>query len=120
MCEPNINSKLAMLHQEQVVRDYYDRIFPPVTKYLVVRQSGRRHSPKPGTIVYECILMDLKVSSLDKHRYHAPYGYFTHHPQGDYPFFTLPMSYVRRIGAKRSSLIPKPRHANGVPIYYPQ
>jgi hypothetical protein len=71
----------------------------PITpaKFRVLKQSKLERKAKPGTIIYGftgphtygIVSLDNKVTGI-KH------GAFTLKPDGDYPFFTMPLSDVEK------------------------
>jgi hypothetical protein len=66
-------------------------------KFRVFKQSKLEKKAKPGTIIYGCLHYDYGCAKDDKRATGIPHGSFTLKSDGDYPFFTMPMTDVERI-----------------------
>jgi len=71
----------------------------PITpaKFRVLKQSKLEKKAKPGTIIYGCIQPTHGLANQDKRATGIPHGSFTLKSDGDYPFFTMPMTDVERL-----------------------
>lgn len=66
-------------------------------KYRVLKQSKLEKKAIPGKTIYACIEYDYGITNRDNRTRGVPHGCFTLKKDGDYPFFTMPMSDVRQI-----------------------
>jgi hypothetical protein len=67
------------------------------TKYRVLKQSKIEKRAKPGTTIYACLRHDYGVARLDTRMLGIKHASFTLDPNGNYPFFTMPLGDVELI-----------------------
>ena len=70
-------------------------------KFRVLKQSKLEKKAKPGTIIYGCIQYGYGLAKLDTKVTGIPHASFTLKANGDYPFFTMPITDVREIKPRR-------------------
>jgi hypothetical protein len=65
--------------------------------YKVLKNSKLEPKATVGTTIYECAMCDYGVASDDSRILGVEHRSFTLKANGDYPFFTMPLSDVERI-----------------------
>jgi hypothetical protein len=71
----------------------------PITsaKYRALKQSKLEKKANPGTIIYACEMPDYGCASLASKQHGIKHRSFTLKPDGDYPFFTMPLCDVEPV-----------------------
>lgn len=66
-------------------------------KYKVLKDSKIEPKATVGTTIYDCRSHDYGLASGDTRMTGIEHASFTLDPDGDYPFFTMPVSDVKEI-----------------------
>jgi hypothetical protein len=69
--------------------------------FIMRRDSVLEPRAKKGTTVYECSRFDYGIARDDYFGSGVPHLSVTLDPNGDYPFFTVPMRDLEAVGAPK-------------------
>ena len=68
-----------------------------IKKFAIVKASRASAPVREGDIVFKCVKFDYGCASDDTRSTGTPYVSVTADPQGDYPFFTIPLEDLKAL-----------------------